>query len=169
MYVQREKTSPCLPAGHKRPEVSCAVLSGSSPASGFRRIVLAVSAVCCLALCGCGASDRRQHVSGSVTLDGTPVESGSISFQPAAGNTGPSAGGLITKGQYDLPAQAGVMPGKYLVMIHLMRETGKMLPTDSGGLTPEVAPVTIKEAAGIEATVNDGGANTLDFQVHTAP
>jgi hypothetical protein len=130
-------------------------------------------ALSCLLVAGCGAGDRRQHVRGTVTLDGQPVEVGSLTFQPAEGNPALSAGGLIAKGSYDLPAQAGPMPGKYLVMFRIVRETGKtrtVAEKDTGKQTsePEIVTVNIAQAAGIEATVTEGGPNKFDFQLTTA-
>ena len=67
-----------------------------------------------LALVGC-SSDGRMAVSGTVTLDGKPLESGAITFLPAPGSEGHSAGGQITNGEFRLPADHGQKPGKYLV------------------------------------------------------
>ncbi len=40
---------------------------------------------------GCGSADRA-NVSGKVTLDGQPLETGSIAFEPIEGTQSPSAG-----------------------------------------------------------------------------
>ena len=69
-------------------------------------------------VCGCSDRDpqRRRAIRGSVTLDGTPVEKGNIRFQ-ADGPTGTSSGALINGGEYSIPAEKGLSPGKYKVMI----------------------------------------------------
>jgi len=106
-----------------------------------------------------------------VTLDGKPLASGSITFQPTAGTSGPSAGGAITNGQFELPAASGVMPGKYNVVVQVMLETGKMLTEKNkeGKVVtqPEIMPVTLKEARGIPATVTDSGSNKFKFEVNS--
>ena len=51
---------------------------------------------------GCSSSDvTRYDVSGTVTFDGQPVPSGSITFQPATGNEGPGGIANIKDGKYD--------------------------------------------------------------------
>ncbi len=66
-----------------------------------------VVSVCCLGLvavlgCGGGAGDvDRYDVSGTVTFDGKPVPSGTITFLPAQGNTGPGGNANIKDGKYD--------------------------------------------------------------------
>ncbi len=54
---------------------------------------------------GCGG-DGRVEIGGTVTLDGVPIENGTISFHPADGD-GPTAEGLITNGQYALEVAVG--------------------------------------------------------------
>lgn len=76
---------------------------------------------------GCGGSDGRLEVSGSVKVDGQPLESGSISFIPAAGTRGPSAGAEIKQGRYSIAAEGGPVPGKYRVEIKGMRKTGRRI------------------------------------------
>ena len=55
---------------------------------------------------GCGAGDGRYEVTGSVTFDGQPVESGEIIFRAADGAAA-SAAGKIVEGQYTLRASEG--------------------------------------------------------------
>jgi hypothetical protein len=60
-----------------------------------------------LALVGC-SSDGRMPVSGAVTLDGKPLESGAITFQPVAASAGHNAGEKIENGQFRLSAAHGL-------------------------------------------------------------
>jgi hypothetical protein len=69
----------------------------------------------CAALAGC--SDRGS-VSGKVTLNGKPLETGTVSFHPAM--PGPLAYGTIDAGGgYELRtgSQPGVAPGEYVVTV----------------------------------------------------
>jgi hypothetical protein len=59
-----------------------------------------------LLVCGCG--DGTAKVSGTVTLDGTPLEQGSISFLPINGNV-KTTGGEIKAGQYVVQVPLGPM------------------------------------------------------------
>lgn len=75
-----------------------------------------------LLLAGCGSKNPtgRTAISGTVTLDGVPLDRGSIKFEPvgaAAGSTAVNAGAAIDSGEYRLPADNGLLPGKYRVAI----------------------------------------------------
>ena len=86
--------------------------------------------------CGGGSADGLDHqnVYGSVTLDGAPLPSGLISFDPAEGTAGGvSAGGVITDGKYNIPGDQGPTPGTYRVSI---RSAG----ADDEGFDPNAAP-----------------------------
>lgn len=118
-----------------------------------------------VSLSGCGGTDR-QSVSGTVTLDGQPLSSGSITFLPtdktsAAG----SPGGVIKDGAFDIPTKAGPLPGKYKAVIQAMKETGKNMEGPGGTTIPESVPVPIAESAGIDVEVTTSGPNTLNIQV----
>jgi hypothetical protein len=69
------------------------------------------------ATCGCGPDNPlgRKALSGTVTLDGSPLEKGTIEFQPLDG--GVQSGDLISEGKYSIPAHQGATPGKYRVVI----------------------------------------------------
>ena len=66
-------------------------------------------------LAGCGGSGRYE-VAGTVSYKGKPLESGQIRFDPMPGG-GASAGATIVKGSYKVPAELGLLPGKYKVFI----------------------------------------------------
>lgn len=61
--------------------------------------VLALVASASIAATGCNRDPAAGEVQGTVTLDGTPVENGTIRFTPIEGLTG-TAGGTISKGQF---------------------------------------------------------------------
>jgi hypothetical protein len=72
-----------------------------------------------LAVLWTGCSDPyagRMEVSGSVTLEGKPLPDGSILFFPLDQQETPG-GAPIVNGEYDIPRQNGLKPGKYLVRI----------------------------------------------------
>ena len=56
---------------------------------------------------GCGEDSNLAEVTGSVSIDGRPVEKGSISFIPADGQ-GPTTGAEIVAGKYTSQAPLGV-------------------------------------------------------------
>jgi hypothetical protein len=85
---------------------------------------VALLAACGLAGCG-GAGDRlpREPISGTVTFNGQPLKSGSIQFMPAQTKEGVATGGMITDGWFDVPRDAGPVPGNYQVMIFATGDT----------------------------------------------
>jgi hypothetical protein len=88
------------------------------------------------AIFGCGASGPpRVEISGLVTLNGKPLESGSIAFIPDAGVVGPMAGGEIKDGAYRIASTDGPTIGSHKVEIRAWRETGKVPVTGIAGAT----------------------------------
>src|SRR5262245_25920513 len=77
---------------------------------------------------GCGGSDgpQRAAVEGTVNFDGEPVLEGTITFIPAEGTEGPTAGGAIDNGQFKISAELGPVVGKQSVAITGQRKTGKV-------------------------------------------
>ena len=70
-----------------------------------------------------GCSPQDVTVSGTVEIDGVPVENGTISFDPVDPN-GPTMGAPITGGRYSLTGT----PGKKIVRVTSFRLTGKKVP-----------------------------------------
>ncbi len=85
---------------------------------------------------GCGAENRlgRVRLSGSVQLDGLPLDEGSISFEPYE-HVGVASGGVIKGGRYEVAAAQGVPPGEYLVRIYA--------PVSAPGTAAEEQPVSV--------------------------
>ena len=78
---------------------------------------------------GCGGlTDGRLQISGEVTFDGQPVADGYVTLSPLG--RGPSAGGRIQDGKFNIEREKGPMAGKYRVVLQAMRETGRMIPID---------------------------------------
>lgn len=77
-----------------------------------------LAALMCVAVSGCGrGSDGRVPVSGTVTLDGAPLESGSVIFYTGAGSAGV---GTIQNGSFTVSeagSSEGVQPGSYKVAV----------------------------------------------------
>src|SRR5262245_15864890 len=69
-------------------------------------------------LCGCSRDPLGRHaISGSVNVDGAPLEIGNIAFQPI--DEQPTASGAtVTKGKFTVPRDKGLVTGKYRVIIN---------------------------------------------------
>jgi len=125
-----------------------------------RRLALAVLPLTALLLAGCGGG--WGSASGSVTLDGTPLKDGIITFHPVGG--GPTAYGIVTDGAFTIATgqQSGLSTGKYKVTVSASsipkegtNETAKLL-------TP--AKYSKADTTDLEATVN-GGLNSYTFEM----
>lgn len=94
---------------------------------------LAVAIVGCL---GCGGEkykgDKRYPLSGVVTYQGEPIDLGSITLLPEAGQTARS-GGVIQDGKFVIPEPKGPNVGKYRVEVHWLKMTGKRLLDNTTG------------------------------------
>src|SRR5688572_7739159 len=66
--------------------------------------------------CSEDSAGNREEVNGKVTFKGQPLASGTIQFSAVAPATG-FAGGLISNGEYKVPAEFGLDPGSYEVRI----------------------------------------------------
>ena len=120
---------------------------------------------------GCNADNtRRGEVGGHVTLDGRPVEQGSILFTPIDGTHGVVTGGEIKSGRYGLSAAKGPSVGWNRVEIRAVRKTGKMIPKGLGG-TGEMVEEQVEAVAprfNTESTLTfeiKPGENMADFEV----
>jgi hypothetical protein len=66
---------------------------------------------------GCDSTSTRRSISGTVSVDGKPVEKGSIMFLPDAGHRGPSASSSILGGEYQFSTDNGPTAGSHRVVI----------------------------------------------------
>ena len=68
-------------------------------------MLCAVAALFCVAcFAGCQPDDGLCPVEGTVTLDGQPLEEGSIGMGPMVGQPGTAVGGKIINGEFKLRA-----------------------------------------------------------------
>jgi len=104
------------------------------------------AAALCMWAGGCGSGGPELvPLTGTVTLDGEPVEGASVTFMPQF--TGqPATGTTDVTGKFSLrthPHGEGVMPGKHKVTVQKMEISG-LLPDDQG-LSGGIAPGGIQE------------------------
>ena len=109
----------------------------------------------------------REPVTGTVTLDGVPLDYGIINFRPQ-GHAAASSGSVVTKGKFKIPGDKGLQPGNYKVNIQAFKETGRMaqgLPGEPE--RPERVPVQINEAGQLTATISANQKEPLTLQLTT--
>jgi len=119
----------------------------------------------CLFLTGCGSPG----VSGTVTLDGQPVDGGTIALFPTGGGgAGAPTGvpGEIKGGKYTLSAE-NLKPGEYRVEIYWYQKTGKQVenkndPGTKVDETKQVIPDEYNRSTTLKVEVKSG-STTADF------
>ena len=127
---------------------------------------------------GCGTRDPldRQAVSGTVSLDGQPLDQGTIEFVPEAGGSGILSGGLISGGEFAIPADKGLPPGTYTVRISSGDSNGAnaggsdvALPGDLQDVQPaaERIPARYNVQSELTAEIVAGHNNRLSFELHS--
>jgi hypothetical protein len=122
---------------------------------------------------GCGRGQQgpvHASVSGTVKLDGKPIEQGSVLFTPAEGVKGMAAGGVIENGRYQLSSQRGPTLGMNRVEIHAAKKSGRKIPkpmSSTGEMIDEaidaVAPQFNSQTT-LRVEIKPGD-NTADFEV----
>jgi hypothetical protein len=125
-------------------------------------------ALAALLVAGCGGG--RGSVSGTVKVDGQPVDAGDITFVPADGSKDSRAvGASITDGRYEIDAERGLVAGSYKVQINWHKKTGKKAKdvADTGEIKDErkqVLPSNYNSATTLTYDVK-AGSNTADFDL----
>jgi hypothetical protein len=121
---------------------------------------LAVTTVC---YSGCGAG-AVGNVSGQVSIDGVPAETGAVSFRPADSPTSRGAGAAINAGQFQLAADHGLKPGKYLVSAEVSKATGKTFNDPQKGPVPVMQSVALADSPQeVEITSDNGDELQIAF------
>jgi hypothetical protein len=134
--------------------------------SRYRRALVALAAAL-LVLPGCAS---RAAVEGTVTLDGAPVDGGTITFIPSGSDSKRvMVSADIVNGKYTLPAGKGPVPGTYRVEIIWNKKTGRQIetPGDTGVKMDETVPAIpaqFNTNSKLSAEVKSG-ANTKDFDL----
>jgi hypothetical protein len=134
--------------------------------------VLRLAALAALLLAAGCSGGGKAEVSGTVLLDGEPVEQGSINFIPVEGTSGPGVGAVIKDGKYHIPKGKGVTVGKNRVELRAFRMSGRKVPDPMGrpgALTDERVPAFPPEYNTRSTLVREvqPGSNTFDFEVRT--
>ena len=128
-------------------------------------LAFAILTLAVLMLPGC-SSDGKVSVSGKVTVDGAPVETGFIAFAPADGNTSVE-GAEIVNGEYS----AKVPPGEKIVRIRGMKlqpnevydAVSQTTLTSSGAIRITDAKYEAEKSP-LQATITKSG-ETHDFDL----
>ena len=146
------------------------------------RVVMVLALGACVSGCEPLADSGRPKtypVSGTVTMNGSPVANAILSFQLADGS-GSAAGVTDSQGRYELTTFApgdGAVPGQYGVAITQFEKppasTG--VPDDHPDYNPNLPPFVAKnllperyaapDSSGLTATITEGRNEGVNFEL----
>jgi hypothetical protein len=138
----------------------------NSPAHRRVRAGSAVAVALLALVLGCSSKPPRGQVSGTVTLDGQPLENGTIQFYPAKGVVGQTAGGGIENGKYSVETSVGEMT----VTINGTKVVGKqkMYDTPDSPVVDkviELIPQKYNALSELKVTVAQGPNENVNFDL----
>jgi hypothetical protein len=122
-----------------------------------------VSFLAVLAGCGGGNSGlQKVIVSGTVTLDGSPIADGNVRFYPIEGTKGAVSGGPIHDGVYAAHGKGGVPVGRHRVEIQAYRPAKGQPASSEGASIEQYLPPRFNENSTLTAEVTTE-TEKLDF------
>lgn len=126
------------------------------------------SAMVALAVYGCGSGDPhgRQPISGTITLNGGALDSGSIRFEPQDDTGNLTSGGVIHSGKFYLPREEGLPAGCYKVSISSPgQRTVDPVMGQQRLLADERIPARYNVQTDLVVVVSNLTANEFEFQL----
>jgi hypothetical protein len=124
-----------------------------------------------LASLGCRPRSDRLPISGNVTLNGTPLDSGSVRFSSTGGEKIFATGAMIQNGGYHIPQEKGLPPGTYHLEINSPDAKAPLVaaPAAPGEPTIRTAPERIPSEYNVNSKktieVTADGKNNFDFEI----
>jgi hypothetical protein len=127
------------------------------------KFTLGISLLAGLTLAGCGkGGPTRCQVTGSVTLDGQPVDGGEVLFIPSGGGGTPDACPIVNgafKGE--------VSPGSKRVEINATKDTGEVAP-DGLPDYQNYIPKQYNVESTLTAEIKEGDSTPMNFALESA-
>jgi hypothetical protein len=125
--------------------------------------------------CGSDQGPNRRAISGIVTLDGQPLESGAILLEPTSfeAGTGTTVGATIRRGEFTVQRDRGPIPGRYRVRIYA--SSGVQAPPREGQSDKtrrpmvERLPDVYNTRSELHAEVRAQGRNRYRFELQANP
>lgn len=130
-----------------------------------------IMAAACLAGCTKTDPSGRQAISGTVTLQGKPLDRGTISFTSLDPKVAALTGAMIKDGKFSVSADKGLPPGTYRVRISsadtgsVGTASGAEAPGESGPAAKERIPPEFGTQSKQEVTITKDGKNYFEFNI----
>jgi hypothetical protein len=123
---------------------------------------------------GCGPTSDKLEVSGKVTLDGQPLDTGSIRLTSTGAGKLSASGAMITNGEFLIPQEKGLPPGKYQIEISAPDANAPLVspPRVPGEpalppTAPERIPVEYNSKSQHTVDVTADGENHFEFAINS--
>ncbi len=141
---------------------------------GMWRIHCALVAGAVVLFGGCGGGPAGLYgISGTVSVDGAPLEKGNISFE-ATESQPTSSGAVIAGGKFAIPREHGLAEGKYRVVVHAAapgtgggNAAANAAPGEGPPPPKELIPPDWNESSSHTIEVKKGGPLTFSFEIQT--
>jgi len=136
------------------------------------RVLFALLLICCVS--ACGEATYRKAITGSVSLKKEPLSDGIIQFTPMSGGSSEypatKESGMIAKGEYKIPAEVGLVPGKYRVVITSGDGGAPADPDQPPGpsgnyVMKDRIPPEYNVKSTVEVEVTQAGPNQFNFEI----
>ena len=134
-----------------------------------------IVAAAMLTMAGCGPKSDRLAVSGNVSLNGAPLDNGTIRFTSIGSEKLVSSGTMIQDGAYYIPQEKGLLAGTYHVELSSPDKSAPpvMARARPGGPGIPVAPDRIPAEYNLDSKqsieVTPDGDNQFDFSIDSNP
>lgn len=114
-------------------------------------------------LSACGSSNQLSKFAGIVSVDGNPVESGTIHFQSHASSKS-SGGAAVVDGSFQIISKDGFEPGEYDVVLQAYRKTGHILNDPQKGRVEATTSIPLKDSPKtLQLSGNNAQNLSIDF------
>ena len=128
-----------------------------SELAGLATAVLLAAGLALVA--GCAPRSDRLQVSGKVTLDGKPLDSGTIRLTSTGTEKLSASGAMIEQGEFLIPQEKGLPPGTYVIEISSPDPSAPLVVYPSAPGEPALPPTAPER---IPAEYNSKSKHTVD-------
>ena len=132
----------------------------------YRTRVAKCLALLVLAFASCSSDSDIQSVTGTVSVDGKPVEAGTVHLRSVDPEQSRGFGAVIDKGTFSLSQTPGISPGKYLITVQASASTGRTIKDQQKGNIAELKPLELTSATQ-EIEITSASANGLNLEFAT--
>jgi len=111
----------------------------------------------------CSSGNHLSEVAGVVSVDGKPVDSGTIHFQSTASSNS-SGGAALSNGAFKLGDNANLQPGEYAVVVQAYRKTGRIMKDPQQGNIEITEVMRLADSPKtVQLTAENAQSLTVDF------